>query len=240
MEKLTLEPQRQQRFLELAVDRALLRQEEILGELLRDGRAALRDGAVQDVGDESAPDAEGVDAVMFVKAAVLDGDECLRHVAGHFPQRQRRAGEIATARERAPLYVDDLDRRLPLRNFQRLDRWQMCADPGDEADAADGEPQADHQAPVGNAAEARPMPRAGRFLRARRLRGFAGDAPSDAGAARSPAVTRSSGPSSSSSNAGSRRARAAFFFAAIRNPSRAGGSMAPAPGYGRRVDLRAR
>ena len=66
--ELTLEPQRQQRFLELAVDRALLRQEEILGELLRDGRAALRDGAVQDVGDESAPDAERVDAVMFVRS----------------------------------------------------------------------------------------------------------------------------------------------------------------------------
>ena len=42
----------------------------------------------------------------------------------------------------------------------------MRADPGDEADAADGEPQADHQAPVGNAAEAR-ADAAGRALLAR-------------------------------------------------------------------------
>src|SRR5215468_11009749 len=75
-----------------------------------------------------------------------------------------------------------------------------------------------------------PMPRAGRFLRARRLRGFADDARSEVGEARSLPVTRSSGlSSSSSSNDGSRRVFAAFFFAAIRNLSRAGGMYGAGP-----------
>ena len=153
--ELSLEPQRKQRFLELAVDRAFLRQEEILGELLRDGRTALRDGAVQHVGDKGTPDAEWVDAVVFVETAILDGDECLRHIARHFSQRQRLAGEIAAARKCAALDVDNLDRRRALGNFQRLDGRQMRAGPGDDADTGDAEPQAGHQTPVGNPADAR-------------------------------------------------------------------------------------
>ena len=82
--ELALEPDREQRFLQLASDRAFLRQEKIFGELLRDRRAALGNAAVQDVGDEGAADAEGIDAVMLVEAPVLDGDEGLRHVGRQF------------------------------------------------------------------------------------------------------------------------------------------------------------
>src|SRR5262249_13214009 len=153
--ELALEPQRQQRFLKLAVDRALLRQKEILGELLGDSRAALRDGTMQDVGDEGAPNAVRVDAVVVVEATVLDGDECLRHIARHFRQRQRRAGEIAAARERAVLHVDDLDRWRALWNFQRLDGRQVRAGPGDDADTGDAEPQAGDQTPVSEAPDPR-------------------------------------------------------------------------------------
>ena len=104
------------------------------------------------------------------------------------------AGEIAAARERAALQVDDLDRWRALRNFQRLDRRQMRADPGDDADAADAEPQADHQRPVGNAADER-ADAAGRALLARAaFARFRRRRVVDAGAARSLAVTRSSGP----------------------------------------------
>src|SRR5262249_48185843 len=149
------EPQRQQPFLELAVDRAFLRQKEILGELLGDGRAALRDGAMQDVGDEGAPYAVRVDAVVAVEATVLDGDECFRHIARHFPQRQRGAGGTAPARGCAALHVDDLDRWRALGNSRRLDGGQVRAGPGDDADTGDAEPQAGDQTPVGDGPDPR-------------------------------------------------------------------------------------
>ena len=65
----------------------------------------------------SAPDAERIDAVMLVEAPILDGDECLRHIAGHFLQGQRFAGEIAATGERAALHVHDLDRGRTLWEF---------------------------------------------------------------------------------------------------------------------------
>ena len=52
--ELVFEPERQHDFLQLAAERALLRQEQVLGELLRDGRAALRHAAVQHIGDDGA------------------------------------------------------------------------------------------------------------------------------------------------------------------------------------------
>ncbi len=141
------QPERQQHLLQLAVDRALLRQKQILRQLLGDGGAALAHAAVQDVGDERARDAEGVDAVVLVEAAVLDGDEGLRHVTRQVLERQRLAGEVAAARQRAALGIDDLDRRRPLGDFERLDRRQMRADIDHGADAADREPQSEHRAP---------------------------------------------------------------------------------------------
>ena len=49
-----LQPQRQHHLLELAHQVALRRQEQVLGELLRDGRAALGDAAVEEVGEHGA------------------------------------------------------------------------------------------------------------------------------------------------------------------------------------------
>ena len=135
-----LQPDRQQHLLQLAVDRALLRQKQILRQLLGDGGAALAHAAVQDIGDERARDPEGVDAVVLVKAAVLDGDEGLRHVTRQVLERQWLTGEVAAARQRAALGIDDLDRRRPLGDFERLDRRQVRADIDHRADAADGEP----------------------------------------------------------------------------------------------------
>src|SRR5581483_11099041 len=100
--------------LDLALDRALLRQEQVLRELLRDGRPALTQAPVQDVGDESADDTERVDAVMFIEAAVFDGDEGLRHIWRHVLQRERLTGEIAAPRERSALVIDNVDRGRPL------------------------------------------------------------------------------------------------------------------------------
>src|SRR5262249_20209498 len=113
-----LEPERQQRFLDLAFERALLGQKKIFRKLLSDCGAALRDATVQDVGEGCASDAVGVDAKMLIKAPVLDSDEGLRYITGHFLQRNGRAGKIAAARERASLHVHNLDRGWPLGDFQ--------------------------------------------------------------------------------------------------------------------------
>ncbi len=91
--------QRQQGFLQLARDCALLRQEEVLGELLRQRRAALRHAAVHDIGDGGARDAVRVDSVMIVEAPVFDRDEGPWQVGRHVLQRQHFAGHVAAAGE---------------------------------------------------------------------------------------------------------------------------------------------
>ena len=149
------QPDRQQHFLQLAIDGALLREEEVLRQLLRDGGAALADAAVQDVGDERARNAERVDAIVRIEAPVFDGDEGLRHIRRQFFQRQHRAGAVAAGGERAAAEIDDLDRRRPLGDFQRLDRRQMRADTDHRADARDAKPEREYDAPVGEATDER-------------------------------------------------------------------------------------
>ncbi len=150
---LALQPEREFDFLQLALQRALLGQEQVLGELLGQRRAALRDAAMQDVGDRRARDAERVDAVMRIEAAVLDGDEGLRQIGRQILQRDIGAGHFAARRQHAAVEADDLDGRRPLRNFQRLDRRQMRADPDHDADDGDRRPQAEHRAPIDQASD---------------------------------------------------------------------------------------
>src|SRR6185503_14725190 len=146
--ELALEPDREQRLLQFAIDRALLRKEKIFCELLRNRRATLGNSAVKHVGDQGAADPERIDAAMLVEAPVLDGDEGFGNVGRQFLQGQRRAGKVAAAGQCTALEVDDLDRRRAFGNFQRLNRWQMSADPGNETGAADRNPKADDQRPI--------------------------------------------------------------------------------------------
>ena len=133
--------------------RAFLGQEQVFRELLRQRRAALRDAAMQDVGDRRARDADRVDAVMRIEAAVLDGDERLRQIGRQILQRDIGAGHFAARGQHAAVEADDLDGRRPLRNFQRLDRRQMRADPDHDADDRDRRPQAEHRAPIDQPAD---------------------------------------------------------------------------------------
>ena len=101
---------------------------------------ALGHAAMQNIGDDGARDAPRIDAVMLVETPILDGDEGLRHVARHVLQRQHGAAGIAAGGERTAADIDDLDRGRPLGDLQRLDRRQMRAGPGDDADGADDQP----------------------------------------------------------------------------------------------------
>jgi hypothetical protein len=126
---LALQPEREFDLLQFALQGALLRQEQVLGELLRQRRAALRNAAMQDVGHRRARDAQGIDAVMRIEPAILDGDEGLRQIGRQILERDIGAGHFAARRQHAAVEPDDLDGRRPLRNFKRLDRRQMRADP---------------------------------------------------------------------------------------------------------------
>ena len=84
-----LQPERQHQLLELARQRALGGEEDVLGELLGDGRAALHEAAGFQVGEYRAAEAGRVDAPMRIEAPVLDGE----HGVDQVP-RQRPDGDV--------------------------------------------------------------------------------------------------------------------------------------------------
>ncbi|MGY4600004.1 hypothetical protein ACVWXL_007750 [Bradyrhizobium sp. GM22.5] len=77
---------------------------------------------------------------MRIEAAILDGDERLGQILRQILQRDVGAGHLAALRQHAAVHADDLDRRRPLGDFQRLDRRQMSADIDHDADHGDGAP----------------------------------------------------------------------------------------------------
>ena len=104
---------------------------------------------------------KGIDAVMRIEATVFDGDEGLRQIGRQILQRDIGAGHFAAGRQYAAVKAGDLDRRRPLRDFERLDRRQMGADPDKDADHRDRAPQAEHRAPVQQAKETATCPATG-------------------------------------------------------------------------------
>jgi len=96
------EPERENRLLNLAGNRAFLRQEQVLGELLGQRRAALHAAASSDIARQRPHDAERVDSEMGVKAAVLDGDESLGQIGRQFRKTDRRAAGVAAIGQKLP------------------------------------------------------------------------------------------------------------------------------------------
>ena len=82
-----LQPDREEGLLDLALERALVREEDVLGELLGDGRAALDDAVRLRIGDHGAEEADEVDAVMLEEAPVLRGDDRLDQRVGQLVDR---------------------------------------------------------------------------------------------------------------------------------------------------------
>ena len=84
-----LEPDRQEGFVDLALDGALVAQEQVFGQLLGDRGAALAHAAGLRVGDQRARGAGDVDAEMIVEAAVLGGERRLDQIVRKILQRNR-------------------------------------------------------------------------------------------------------------------------------------------------------
>lgn len=83
-----LEPEGEQHFLHLALQRALRRQEQVLGKLLCQRRATLHHAAGGEVRHHGAGKPQRIYAEMRVEAAVLNGDDGLRNIGRHVFQRQ--------------------------------------------------------------------------------------------------------------------------------------------------------
>ena len=129
--KLVLQPQRQHDFLKLAHHFAVAREEKILGELLRNGRAALGDAAMEQVGHDCAGQSDRIDPVMAIETPVLDREKGIGQVGRHFIDRDCGAAHLAAGREDATVSGIDLDGRWTLGDCQRLDRRQVERDPGE-------------------------------------------------------------------------------------------------------------
>ena len=82
-----LQPQRQKRLLDLALDGALVRQEQVLGELLGDRGAALHHAAGARIGEHRARRPGKVDAEMLEEAAIFRCEHRLDQMVGELIKR---------------------------------------------------------------------------------------------------------------------------------------------------------
>ena len=92
--------------------------EEVLGDLLGDGRAALRPPGLRQVADEGADDAALVDALVLEEALVLGGDEGLLDMLRDVGERHAQAavvGLVELGEALAAAVEDEARARKPAR-----------------------------------------------------------------------------------------------------------------------------
>ena len=160
-----LEPKRQDRLLDLARQRALLGQKQILGELLGQRRAALYAAPAGHVAQKRARHADRIDAVMVVESPVLDGHERLGQIGRQVDEPDRRAACVATIGDERAVVGEDGDIGRPLGHRELIDRRQLARVIGEKPAEEDGAPNREHDAPIDQVADDRPAPSAA--LRAR-------------------------------------------------------------------------
>ena len=107
-----LQPDREEGFLHLALDGALVVQEQVLRQLLGDRRTALAHAAGLRVGDERARGAGDVDAEMVVEAAVFGGERRLDQIVRKIFQRDRVVVLDAAAADRIAVAVEERHREI--------------------------------------------------------------------------------------------------------------------------------
>ncbi len=136
-----------------------LREEDVLGELLRDGAAALDDVAGAQIGECRAHRAPEIDAEMAVEAPVLGRDHRLGQVFRHLVDAQRLAEEIAERGDKRAVRREQRHRRPPLGHRKVLGRGQGQREIAERAPAQDRHPQRRDEAPLPPAPARPPFPR---------------------------------------------------------------------------------
>ena len=178
--EILLEPHCQHGFLGLARHGALGLEEQVLGELLGQRRAALDDAARPDIFDRGAHEADRIDAEMRPEPAVLDGDDRLRHIGRQFVDAHFIAEEGAALGENVAIGGEQHDARLAGRN---LEQALLVEREPDIAEAARRPGSTPHSAKV-NMSENRPRKSERRRLRRPEPRASRGD-PNRRGSTRS-------------------------------------------------------
>src|SRR6516164_9491915 len=77
------ETRRHYHFTDLALIGHVISDQQILHDLLGNGRATLRPTSVAEISDKGADDAALIDAMVLKEAPILSGDECLLHLIGN-------------------------------------------------------------------------------------------------------------------------------------------------------------
>jgi hypothetical protein len=164
---LPFDPEGEQRLLHLALDGAIRLQIEILDQLLRDRRAALRNVAGDQVAESGPRQADRIHAPMRIEPPVLDGDDCPWDVRRHFAQRERLAARRAAIGEQAAIDCQNLHVGRAVRDRPGRGARQLRTVIGNDPHTNDACPQAENQRPVDETAQ-QPAPLATRIC------GFAG------------------------------------------------------------------
>ncbi|MNI16380.1 hypothetical protein D3C73_697120 [compost metagenome] len=146
--ELHFQPHGQHQLLNLALHVLIGRQEQVLGQLLGDGRAALDHAPGLQVRGHGAAHADRVETGVVVEAAVLDGHEGGRDVVGQGVQIDGRRHLGAAHRDQGAGAVQVGDRGLAIDLIQTGGVGQVAREDGEEDDGEDQAPDGQHRAPV--------------------------------------------------------------------------------------------
>jgi hypothetical protein len=138
--RISFEPKGEQRLLDFAPQRAFGRQEQVLGELLGERRAALDGAPGAQVGPRGAGDPPKIEAEVLVEAAVLGGDDGEREFRRQLRERDRLAPDRADARDFRSVGGEHDHRRRARRAERALDIGQVVGEIGERAEGDDRAP----------------------------------------------------------------------------------------------------
>lgn len=151
-----LQPDGQHQFLHLAAHILIRRQEQVLGQLLGQGRAALHHPLGPHIGDQGPSHADGVEAGVIIKPLVLDGDEGGGHIVGQGGQVGRRCHLGAARGDQRPGAIQIGDRGLAIDFIQAGGVGQVACEDGEEHNQEDHAPDRQHRGPIDQRAKERP------------------------------------------------------------------------------------
>ena len=161
-----LQPEREYHFLQLALQGAVGRQEQVLGQLLGERRAALHDAPRTVVGVHRPQQTYRVDTIVAAEAPVLDGDEGIGHIVGQVGDAHLVAVEGALLGQHRTVIGKDHDARVAVRDLQQAltvephpDIAEQCAQ-SDRAENGERDAETDD-----GPQEGAPAPAAGLALR---------------------------------------------------------------------------
>ncbi len=148
-----LQPQGEHHLLHLAADGALMGQEQVLGELLGQGRAALDHSAAHKIGDHGPQQIYEIYAEMTSEPTVLDGDDRVRQIFGKLIDMKRFSAGLAAIGDQPPLGGNDLDVRRTGRNLTVIALGQLGGKIGERSRNDDRAPDAGNHSPIERAAK---------------------------------------------------------------------------------------